>query len=108
MDIVDKLIVNGSDIWPLNTAGQTLLHVAAKNKNMKVLKRVLSLGLDINHQDQCGHTPLMDAVLNGTKEAIKILLDHGADTIIRDSRQKMAIDYAKNQEIKELLNKYSS
>ena len=58
-NIVDRLIANGSNVWVCNKFGLSLLHCAY---NIDVLQRLLSLGLDINQQDDQGRTPLMHAV----------------------------------------------
>ena len=108
LNIVDKLIVNGSNICHITKLGHTLLHSAAKSENPKVLKCILSLGLDINQQDNYGFTPLMHAVQNNNNKMVEILLEYGADTRIKTTNRKTAIDYATNEEIKELLNRYSS
>ena len=105
LEIVDKLIINGSNIWHVNKYGKTLLHCAAISRNLKVLERVLSLGLDVNQQDYNGWTPLMYSVFYNNNKIVEILLEHGADTTIRDNGGKIAIDCAENEEIKNLLRK---
>ena len=107
-EIVDKLIVNGSDIWHIKRDGQTLLHYASRSKNKELLKRILSLGLDVNQQDICGWTPLMIAVKFSKKEDVEILLEYDADPRIKNNEGKTAWDYAKNEQIKNLLNQYIS
>ena len=103
MEIVDKLIVSGNNIFHINNYGETLLHFAARSKNSQVVERLLSLGLDVNQQDYSGWTPLMDAVFYNNKEDVRILLEHGADTKIKNNDQKKAIDYAETDEIRNLL-----
>jgi ankyrin repeat protein len=45
----------------------------------------------------------MWACQKGHVEVIKILLAHGADTQIEDNKGKKAINFARSQEIKDLL-----
>ncbi|HOV13356.1 MAG TPA: ankyrin repeat domain-containing protein, partial [Spirochaetota bacterium] len=75
----------------------------------------LKQGIDINAQAQYIHggaffvgteyfynaTPLLTAVINNNPDMVKLLLEHGADQNIKDSRKKKPIDYA--QEIPEIL-----
>ena len=104
LEIVDKLIVNGSNIWHIDKYGETLLHYATTSDNPKVLERVLSLGLDVNYRGNNGWTPLMEAALYNCKEAIKILLEHGADTTIRNSVGFIAVDYVENDDDDDIRN----
>lgn len=103
LEIVDKLIVYGSDIGHINKLDQTLVHIAATSENPKVLERLLSFGLDINQQDNNGWTPLIVCVRINNKEGVKILLEHGADTTIKNNVGKKASYYAHNDKIKNLL-----
>ena len=108
LQMIDKLIVYGSNIWHINKSGKTLLHVAVMTDNLKVLEKILSFGLDMNQQDNFGFTPLIYAVKINNIEMVKIFLENGVDTRIKDNNGKTVSDYVTNEEIKELLNQYSS
>jgi len=70
--------------------GRTALHRAAVSGNVVVIKLLLKLGADLNHQDAAGQTPLDEAfrpsceVRSGSYRdylpAIKILYQYGANT----------------------------
>jgi hypothetical protein len=51
----------------------------------KKIRRALRAGGDINAQGSSGQTPLMAAVLQGKPLAVQALLNHGADTTIRET-----------------------
>lgn len=106
LNIVDKLIFYGSDVFHINVYGETLLHNAAISSNSKIVKRILSLGLDINDQDGDLNTPLMIAVKNGRYENVKILLENGAKINIADYYWKFPWEYASSDEIRNILREY--
>ena len=59
---------------------RTLLHLAANNKNAKVLKLLRSFFHDIDCEDKYGFTPAFVAAMNGLLENVDFLLRQGADT----------------------------
>lgn len=60
-------------------AGGTLLTAAILKKNHKLLQTLLANGAKPNRIDVQGRTPLHYAVIQDDMEAVKILLDNGAD-----------------------------
>jgi len=81
-----------------------LLHSAAINSvgNQGIFEIILELMKDndlklddfINTQNIRGLTPLMCAAINGNDKIVKLLLDHGANRYILDSRGKTALERA--------------
>lgn len=65
---------------------------------MEILQRLLSLGFDINQQDNAGWTALTHAAYWNNKNKIKILLEHGINTTIKNDNGRTALDIAENQE----------
>ena len=59
---------------------RTLLHLAANNKNAKVLKLLRSFFHDIDCEDKYGFTPAFVAGMNGLLENVDFLIRQGADT----------------------------
>lgn len=82
MGIVDELLTYGANYYHINFFGQNLLHFACKINDIGMVRKVLSLNLDINHQDTFGKTPLMIATTCKNEEILQILLEHGADSKI--------------------------
>ena len=61
-------------------SGATAVHFAAKRRNAQALRQLLEAFVDdIDATDELGRTPLQVALLNGMAEAVKVLLEHGAD-----------------------------
>ena len=62
--------------------GITYEHSVADN--LEAVKLLLELGLDPNHQNREGRTPLMGAALKGRPDVIQALVDRGARLDLRD------------------------
>lgn len=56
------------------------LHQAAKDENLAQIITLVKKGIDINSKAKNGGTPLAYAINNEKKEAIKLLVNLGADT----------------------------
>ncbi len=64
--------------------GQKMLNETSQG-NVKAVRRLISLGVDINTTNRYGVTPLMVASLCNWPEVVKLLLDHGADIERREA-----------------------
>jgi ankyrin repeat protein len=60
------------------TAGRSLVHLAATNPNVLVLKQVIALGGDPNAPDRHRRTPLHHAAERGSTQVIEALVSMGA------------------------------
>ncbi len=77
--------VNGSD------EVIELFFSAAKVGNTEVLHEFLKHGFPIDVQDQSGYSALMMASYYGQKDAVKLLLQQGANRCLRDKRGHTAL-----------------
>lgn len=75
-------------------AGVPPLHLAAALGDSGAITALLKLGSPTDMTMSDGSTPLMEAAANGQVKAVELLLDKGADPVLRDSDQKRAIDHA--------------
>lgn len=66
----------------MQKAHSAMLHEAAGENDLENVNRMLALGLDVNAMTS--RTPLHEAALHGYIEMAKLLIEHGADTTIRD------------------------
>ncbi|MDR1607678.1 MAG: ankyrin repeat domain-containing protein [Deltaproteobacteria bacterium] len=86
------LLAAGADPKALDNSGNNALFGAAlTNTNPEVLKNLLRLGLDINHQNSLGLTPLMTAVANPDPEITRLLIIQGADPNIKNNSGRDAL-----------------
>lgn len=75
----DKNTLNAS-----GPGGQTPFQYAIAHGDTDLAKILLGLGADINGQDNQGRTALHHAAELGLSRVVDFLLEHGADTTIRD------------------------
>ncbi len=61
-----------------NSAGQSLLHLAAYGGNLEILQALIPHVSTVDLEDREGATPLFDAIKDGHVEAVALLLAHGA------------------------------
>ena len=80
--IVDVL----EDINLQNHYGWTLLHIAIRRDERKMVNYLLEKGADINKIDGVGWTPLMESIMDEKLELCKLLVERGADKSIANAR----------------------
>ncbi|MDH4272013.1 MAG: ankyrin repeat domain-containing protein, partial [Candidatus Aminicenantes bacterium] len=68
-----------AEISQVNDLGQNLLHKAVLENDIELLQAGVATGFDLNGRDKSGNTALHYALRNKNHEALKILIDHGAD-----------------------------
>jgi ankyrin repeat protein len=105
--------INVGDYQDASLGGKTPLQIAVSRKpvNMDIVNVVLNFNkLDINVKNKDEKTALHLAVENesASLELIKLLLEKGADVYLRDSNGKTALDFAKDEKVKKLLQEKAS
>ena len=91
LEICAQLIAKGADV---NKTGWTPLHYAATRGRLDVMRLLLENYAYIDAASPNGSTPLMMAAQYGTDEAVKLLLDEGADPLLKNQKNLSAIDFA--------------
>lgn len=97
-DVCQKLIDMGADI---NKPGWTALHYAATGGSAPIVKMLLEHYAYIDTESPNGSTPLMMAAKYGTADAVRALLDGGADAMIKNSLDLTALDFANSNNRKD-------
>lgn len=84
--------------------GWTLLHLASNRGHIEVVNAFLNkYPKEVNTTNKDGVTPLHLAVRSNNFEIVQRLLKAGADPKLKDKDSKSALDYAKTEEMKNLL-----
>ena len=83
--------------------GVPLLHAAAQNGACEAMEWLLLRGARVNDRDADGSTALIQAATSGSVSAVKLLLRHGADAQLRDNTGHSPLDFARNEEMENLL-----
>lgn len=103
--IVDILLAKGASL-STNPHAWTPLHYAAYAGHTRLVVKFLALGAQVNSVTANGLTALMIASMNGHKDVVRTLLQHKADSSLRDDNGLSATDHAvakQNTDIAELL-----
>jgi ankyrin repeat protein len=102
--MVSMLLKKGADPNKSNEGYTAIIYATGKGFT-EIVKMLIEGGANINQIHLDGTTPLINASINGNAVMVKLLIDKGADTAIKDYGKKTALDYAKNKEVKDLLEK---
>jgi ankyrin repeat protein len=70
------------------------LHYAATSGNPQVVQLLLEHYAYIDAESPNGSTPLMMAAMYGSAEAVRVLLDAGADATVKNAIGLTALDFA--------------
>ena len=60
-------------------------------------------GASTDARDEEGSTALIHAVQSGNVSAVRLLIEKGADPKLRDAMGRRALDYARSEEMEEIL-----
>ncbi len=92
LEVCQQLIVRDADV---NKPGWTPLHYAATGGHIAIMRLLLDNHAYIDAASPNGSTPLMMASQYGTNDAVKLLLDAGADPMLKNIKGLTAIDFAR-------------
>lgn len=76
---VANLLKRGMDPNAVDIKGQPVLHIAAREHNLEVLKILVEGGADIDKQNALKETPIMIASLAGSTDMVQYLLSKDAE-----------------------------
>lgn len=108
VEILKLTIEADADPAMINRYGGTALIPASEHGYIVAIKEILTkTDIDVNHVNDLGWTALMEAiVLNDggerQQEAIKLLIDHGADVNIPDRNNVTPLQHAREKGFKEI------
>ena len=102
-DVLRLLIERGADVSApsRNDLAVTALHSAvatdAANVDVSMVTALLAAGAPVNVPHQGGGTPLHTVAFTGNAQVARMLLDRGADPMLRTDDGKTAIDIARER-----------
>ena len=74
----------------------TLLHAAATNDQLEIVRELLKRGASVDLQSSLGGTALMGAAYHGYLSIVLVLLQHSANPDLQDSDSQTALMWAAN------------
>lgn len=92
IDAANSLVKRDADV---NKTGWAPLHYAATSGSLAILSLLLDKHAYIDAESPNGSTPLMMAAMYGTPQAVKLLIDAGADPLLKNQQGLTAIDFAR-------------
>lgn len=90
-ELVKKLIARDADV---NKTGWTPLHYAATAGHLEIMQILLDENAYIDAESPNKSTPLMMAAQYGSTQAVKLLLEAGADPTLRNELGLSAVEFA--------------
>jgi ankyrin repeat protein len=105
MEIIKFLVEKGANIHARDCIDRTALMLACTKRNLKIANYLIKKGLDVNAQDFLGETALIDACTWGDHYigVVKLLLENGADIMIKNKANKNALMIAKKRGHKKII-----
>ncbi|GIX72031.1 hypothetical protein CEXT_456881 [Caerostris extrusa] len=83
---IEFVLEQGLSVNSKDYDGQTALHVAARLNRLKTVKHLFEVRhVSLNGRDVNGKTPLHIAVENDCREVVEYLLQHGANSLIKNA-----------------------
>ena len=90
----EHLKVKPDAIFDVNEAGETPLHIAARNGNLNIVRYLIRKGANKNADNPKDQTPLHLAVQAGHTSLVRLLLAKGADSDTEDNKGHRPLFYA--------------
>jgi ankyrin repeat protein len=92
---VQKLLRAGARSDSPDEAGDTALHLAARERGDASILRLLVKSRSVRHREnRAGHTPLMVAAMSGNWRAVDVLVEGGARIDHRNGKGESALTFA--------------
>ncbi len=103
LNLIDEIEHNEKLLNYKDPLQRNLLYIAARNGHVSICEYLINKGMDINETQHTGSIPLHGAAYYGQINVVKLLLNYGAKTNIKNKSNNLPIDEAYTEEIKNLL-----
>ena len=101
--LIEEIEKNEDLLYYKDSLQRNLLYIAARNGHVSICEYLINKGININEVQKTGSTALHGAAYYGQINAVKVLLNYGAKTNIKNSYGHLPIDEAMTEEIKNIL-----
>jgi len=85
------------------TVTPTQLNVAISKGDLAKVQQLVGIGVNVNHKDERGKTPLMYAILYKQTEIVSYLIRNGADYRAEDTNGITIQEYAEQSKSEEII-----
>ncbi|XP_071494843.1 fibronectin type 3 and ankyrin repeat domains 1 protein-like [Diadema setosum] len=104
-DVVQWAIMDGSkiDVRDSSSGWTPLMRCAAIGGNHEIGEVLLNAGANVNIKDRDHKTPLMIAALNGHQKLVQVMVEKGADPMVRTEHGMSAYEMAKSFDRKSVM-----
>ncbi len=92
-EVFDELVTAGADINQ-EKDGRSVLQFAVADNKLSIVKRLIKLKADLNHQNAKGQTALIIAIINKNEAMAQALIEAGADVNLKDQDGNTALMWA--------------
>jgi rhodanese-related sulfurtransferase len=102
-ELVSELLQAGADIGAVNADGNQALWLACVGEAVENIRLLAEAGIEVQHVNFTGATPLMFAASSGRAKAVAALLAVGADPTLETDLGLSALDMASTRECLDLM-----
>ncbi len=104
--LLSTQVIISSELYSYLSKDELELLNSASTNNIKVLRKAVNKGVNVNIKTPDGITPLIFAVMNNNLEAVKFLVEKGANVNDKDIGGNTALEYAKSFSVDSEVTKY--
>lgn len=108
LEIAKYLLDKGAAVDAVDGSGNTALMGVCFKGHKEIAEVLVKAGANVNHVNSMGATSLIYAATFNKVGIAKILLENGADIRFKDARGNTALDNAKMQEAKEMIELFEA
>lgn|GEM_PF-279994 len=107
-EVLRLTLAAGADVRSINRYGGTALIPACEHGHVDTIRILIAAGVPVNHVNHLGWTGMQEAILLNTggprqQEAVRLLLNAGADPGIRDPQGRTALENAQRMGFTEIV-----
>ncbi len=101
--LIEEIEENKSNLEFKDPLQRNLLYIASRNGHASICEYLINKGINVNEVQKTGSTALHGAAYYGQIKVVKILLNYGAKTNIKNNFGHFPVDEAMTEEIKTIL-----